>query len=57
MTNRSAAIAALPRYILRYLDELLARTTGMVPSELSFLGWMPSTVTVPLLRADSGQPR
>ncbi|NML48040.1 WYL domain-containing protein [Ramlibacter sp. G-1-2-2] len=31
----------------RYLDELLARTTGVVPSELSFLGWTPSTVTVP----------
>lgn len=31
----------------RYLNELLARTTGVLPAELSFLGWTPSTVTVP----------
>lgn len=31
----------------RYLNELLARTTGVLPAELSFLGWTPATVTVP----------
>jgi hypothetical protein len=31
----------------RYLNELLARTTGVLPGELSFLGWTPPTVTVP----------
>ncbi|OUM02967.1 helix-turn-helix transcriptional regulator [Variovorax sp. JS1663] len=31
----------------RYLNELLARTAGMLPAELSFLGWTPPTVTVP----------
>ncbi len=31
----------------RYLNELLARTAGMLPAELSFLGWAPPTVTVP----------
>lgn len=31
----------------RFLNELLARTTDVLPAEQSFLGWMPSTVTVP----------
>ena len=31
----------------RYLNELLARNTGVLPGELSFLGWTPPTVTVP----------
>lgn len=31
----------------RYLNELLARTTGVLPAELSFLGWMPPAAAVP----------
>jgi hypothetical protein len=31
----------------RYLNELLARTTGVLQPELSFLGWIPSVDAVP----------
>lgn len=31
----------------RYLNELLARTTGVLPAEVSFLGWMPPAAIVP----------
>lgn len=31
----------------RYLNELLARTTGVLPAELSFLGWVPAAAAVP----------
>lgn len=30
----------------RYLNELLARETGVLPAELSFLGWTPPTAAV-----------
>lgn len=32
----------------RFLSELLMRSTGVLPAELSFLGWVPPTATVPV---------
>ena len=32
----------------RYLSELLARTTGLLPPELSFIGWAPPVAAAPL---------
>lgn len=31
----------------RYLNELLMRTMGVLPAEVSFLGWVPPATTVP----------